>query len=235
MGGLQIGHSAQGTRVSNPQVVSDMADILQYLPAQIELGGGASLELGIPPLNYFHSVYNLYTPDHAAFAFGDQDSLLEELLQNPAKFYAKKAALPYSKAITAEPNGFYTGVSQLHKDGYIVGPVITNNFDGMCSLVGLQEEFVRKYDEAHIVPDIAFPEEAKSLLVVGSHADRRRIQQAAKQKGLKIIYVDPEEYTDHTGKTISYPLEKIEADDLLVPLAASVFIEQLQEAIKAAE
>ncbi|HEX6462683.1 MAG TPA: hypothetical protein VFZ58_05475 [Candidatus Saccharimonadales bacterium] len=224
---LNSGVRTPGTRVSNPIVVEDLAELLPLLPAQVELGGGASLELGIPPLNYLHNVYGLYTQDNQ-FAYGDTDVLPERLLPDPAAFYTKQAAVPYARALAAKPNEFYRLLAELHASNLIVGPVITNNFDGLCSLVGLEELYVRRYDEAHIVPDIEFHPAARSLLVVGSHADRRRVQQAAKQKGLKVIYVDPESYVDHDGRIIPYPLEKLEADDLLVRLAASTFAEKLR-------
>lgn len=221
----------QGKRVENPTVVTDPSELLDYLPAQIELGGGASLELGVPPLNYFHTVYNLYTKSKDRFAYGDTDKFLDEFLVSPEQFYSERASLPYARALTAKPNQFYLLMADLYKNDTIVGPVITNNFDGICSLVGLEEMYVRRYDETHIIPDIKFHPEAKSLLVIGSHADRRRIQQAAKDSGLKVIYVDPETYLDHDGNVIPYPLEKIEYDDILVPLAASEFAAKLNLAL----
>ncbi len=229
------GIRTQGTRVPNPKTITDMRQIVQYLPAQVELGGGASLELGIPPLNYFHTVYNLYTKNSLQFAFGDSDELLDTILADPAAFYSKQAALPYARALTAEPNYFYKLLAELYQKDIIIGPIITNNFDGICSLLGLPELYVRKYDEAHIVPDVRFAKGVKSLLVIGSHADRRRIQQAAKAQGLKILYVDPEEYIDHQGNKIAYPLEKIEADDILIPLTANNFALRLSEALAANE
>ncbi|HSX30278.1 MAG TPA: hypothetical protein VLE73_07005 [Candidatus Saccharimonadales bacterium] len=216
-----------GSRVPDPTIVKDMAKLLEYLPAQVELGGGASMELGIPPLNYLHTVYGLYTPEET-FAYGDTDVLLDKLLADPEHFYTKEASVPYARALMAEPNDFYRLLAELYTDGLVVGPVITNNFDGFCSRIGLQELFVRRYDESHIVPDITFHPKARSLLVVGSHADRRRVQQAAKLQGLKVIYVDPESYVNHDGDTIPYPLEKIEADDLLVRMSSSDFARQLR-------
>jgi len=221
----------KGSRVAKPNVVTDMKELIEYLPAQLEIGGGASLELGIPPLNYFHTVYDLYREGFERFAYGDYDKLLDTVLPDPDAFYSKLASLPYLRALLAEPNNFYKTITDLHRKNLLLGPIITNNFDGMCSLMGLEELYVRKYDDVHIIPSVSFPEGVKSLLVVGSHADRRRIQQAAKQEGLKIIYVDPEKYVDHEGRQIDYPLEKIESDDILVPLKASEFAEELSNAL----
>jgi hypothetical protein len=153
------------------------------------------------------------------------------LLPDPEKFYTTQAALPYAQALTAKPNYFYRYMSKLHHQGWIVGPVITNNFDGLCALVNLDELYVRRYEEANIVPNIAFPARARSLLVIGSHADRRRVQEAAKAHGLQVIYVDPETYVNHDGRTIAYPLEKIEADDMLLPMPAGEFARALHRVL----
>lgn len=217
----------KGTRVSEPHLVDDLSELIEYLPAQIELGGGASLALGIPPLNYFHKVYCLNAPNGKRFAYGDTDSLLDEVLVDPETFYRTKVSLPYARSLIAKPDKFYRLLAKLHNNGLFVGPVITNNFDGICSLIGLQEMYVRRYEEERIIPDVRFDSRAKSLIVIGSHADRRRVQQAAKMNGLKVIYVDPETYIDYEGKTIPYPLEKIEEDDILCQMTACEFAAKL--------
>lgn len=114
--------------------------------------------------------------------------------------------------------------------GLIVGPIITNNFDGLVSRVGLKELFVRRYEETHIIPKIKFHPQAKSLFVVGSHADRRRIQHAARNKGLKIVYVDPEGYLS-SGKFIEYPLESPQDCDFLFRVTANEFAKRIYELI----
>jgi len=229
---FNTGIREQGTRVPNPTIVTNMRDILQYLPAQIELGGGASIELGIPPLNFLHNVYGLYTAHNPEqFAYGDTDDLLDWLLVTPEGFYRDHASIPYARSLAAQPNDFYRLLADMQSRGLIVGPVITNNFDGMSSLVGMNELYVRRYEEAQLVPDISFHPAARSLIVVGSHADRRRVQEAATRRGLKIIYVDPESYVDHDGGTIPYPLERLAADDLLVRMPASEFARLLRKVL----
>ena len=227
---FNTGVRQQGTRVPNPTTITDMREILQYLPAQIELGGGASLELGIPPLNFLQNVYGLYTVDDD-FAYGDTDDLLNWLLTSPERFYQEHASIPYARSLEAKPNDFYKLLAWLHQTGQFVGPVITNNFDGMCSLVGAPELYVRRYEEAHIIPDVDFDPRARSLIVVGSHADRRLVQAAAEARGLKVIYVDPESYVDHDHRTIPYPLERIGPNDVLVPLRAGEFARRLAAAL----
>jgi len=191
------------------------------LPFQVELGCGPSIEAGIPPLHALHSLYDI-TDSGGNFIFcDDRFSLLSRILENPEEFYCK-SSFSYRTSITAEPTTFYNLLWKLKKVGHLVGPVITNNFDGLAKRVGLEEAFVRRYEEQSIVPDIDFYENAKSLLVVGSHADRRKIQEKARLMGLKIIYVDPEGYS-FNEKFYPYPIESPQKDDFLYRMTAQEF------------
>jgi hypothetical protein len=79
----------------------------------------------------------------------------------------------------------------------------------LCS--GLQEQYVRRFDE--IVPPVDFHPEARSLLVAGSHADRRQMQRCAREAGLKVFFVDPECCVDNAGNRIRYSLEAPQEGD----------------------
>ena len=94
----------------------------------------------------------------------------------------------------AEPSPGHLALRQLVEAGALVGPVITNNFDGLAARVGLPECYVRRYDQQ--VPDVPFLPEARALLVVGSHADRRKVQDRARQRGLPVFFVDPEGFRE---------------------------------------
>jgi hypothetical protein len=99
-----------------------------------------------------------------------------------------------------------------------VGPVMTNNFDGLAHRVGLTQHFLRRYDEN--VPDVEFSPDAKSLLVIGSYADRRRVQARARARGLHVVYLDPEGYWVD-GHFFDYPLEGPRDGDLVCCRTAS--------------
>ncbi len=207
----------------NPSIIESVDEISKYLPFQVELGCGPSIEAGIPPLHVLHSLYDI-TDSGGNFIFcDDRFSLLSRLLENPEQFYCQ-SSFSYRTSLAAEPTTFYKLLWKLKNLGHLVGPVITNNFDGLARRVGLAEAFVRRYEEQSIVPDIDFDENAKSLLVVGSHADRRRIQEKARLKGLKIIYVDPEGYISN-GKFYQYPVESPQNDDFLLRMTAQEFAE----------
>ncbi|WP_339064000.1 hypothetical protein [Tepidibacillus marianensis] len=111
-----------------------------------------------------------------------------------------------------------------------VSILLTFNFDGLITKIGLTERYVRRYDEANIIPEINFHPDAKSLIVVGSHADRRRIQQAARKQGLKVIYLDPEGYFTRGG-FVEYPLESLKKEDLYIKEAATDAMEKIYAAL----
>lgn len=226
---LSSGIRKQGTRVKKPTIINDAKQLKKYMPLQIELAGGASIDLGIPPLNHLHTTYNVTNPDDGSFVFND-DPFLSDLIANPTAFY-QKAGTAYKTCILAEPNEFYRLLKQLYATGQAVGDVITNNFDGMPSLVGLSEKYIRRYDEPKHYPVINFNDRAKALLVIGNHADRREVQKQARGKGLKVIYVDPEMYVDYYGNPVPYPLENVQEGDWLLHKTAVEFAIELQAAI----
>lgn len=122
----------------------------------------------------------------------------------------------HSACLLANPTLFYKVLAELHNRGSIVGPVFTNNFDGLCLGIGLEEYCLRQYDTIGVYPPVFFHPQAKSLIVIGSHADRRTIQAQARKQGLQIIFIDPEGYNDGTP----YPLESPQDNDILVQMPA---------------
>lgn len=174
---LNSGIRKQGHRTDNPTILDDVSVMKDLFPVQVELAGGASIDLGIPPLNHLHTTYNVTNPQDKTFVFGN-DHFLTDLIANPVAFY-EKAGIAYKTCIMAEPNEFYRLLKKLYDKELAVGDVITNNFDGLPSLVGLKEKYIRRYDEPKHYPKIDFDSRARSLLVIGNHADRRRVQMQA--------------------------------------------------------
>lgn len=213
----------------NPERTENLKEILPFFPAHLELGCGPSIEAGVPPLHYLHSVFYISNVETNKFILDlKADKLIPDILENPEEFY-KRSSLPYQKALAAPITKFYRLIQSMHDRGMIFDPVITNNFDGFPSLIGMKEKYTRRYSESEIVPDIDFDPKARSLIVVGSHADRRRVQQAARRKGLKVIFVDPEGYGD---KRISYPLESPQDEDVVINMTAQKFAEKITELLK---
>ena len=224
---LDTGIRTKDTR-GNPKIVTSLTEIEQYFPIQVELGCGPSIEVGIPPLHYLHRIYRVSDPETHRFIMSpEKDTLLEELLSDPEGFFMR-SSVPYINSIEAEPNDFFLLLKELAEKKLLVGDIITNNFDGLSSLVGLTERYVRQYAEVNIIPHIDFHHGARSLVVIGAHADRRKIQHSARERGLKVIYVDPEGYHEN-GTFRSYPLESPQDTDIVVPMTASEFAQNFRK------
>jgi hypothetical protein len=200
-----------------PREISPEA-IAEFLPAQLELGCGPSIEAGVPELSSLHRIYGVSLPDYRFIFRAEQDSLLEVVARPEAK-YREMAAI-YRACLLARETDFYRTIRALWERGDFVGPVITNNFDCLCAEQGLAEISLRKYDVGPYYPRIAHDPQARSLLVVGVHADRRLVQMRAREQGLRVIFVDPEQYVAPDGARIHYPVEAPQDEDLFVRATA---------------
>ncbi len=212
-------------------------ELIPYLPAQLELGCGPSTEAGVSHLSVLHRIYGVSRPDYS-FVFRAQDDTVLEVLSDPERKYREMTAI-YRECIVAEPTPFYVALADLWRQGYFVGPVITNNFDCLCADMGLPETSLRRYDSEPYFPmyrnsapqELPIHPEAKSLLVVGVHADRRMAQRYARKKGLQVIYIDPERYIAPDGSLISYPVESPQDGDLFVRLTAGEAMPRIYQSI----
>ncbi|MFD7378394.1 hypothetical protein ACFY13_50180 [Streptomyces mirabilis] len=63
--------------------------------------------------------------------------------------------------------------------------------------------------------------DAKALLVVGLHADRRHVAKRARAAGLKVFHVDPEGFRRPDGSWFEYPLEAPQTGDIVVRATAA--------------
>ncbi|MCG5220036.1 hypothetical protein [Streptosporangium sp. KLBMP 9127] len=68
--------------------------------------------------------------------------------------------------------------------------------------------------------------EAKALLVIGLHADRREVQARARAQGMKVFFVDPEGLWEN-GVFKAYPIEGARNGDTVVRQAAIPALERL--------
>lgn len=213
-----------------PKYLDNPSDILQFLPAQIELGCGPSYEAGVPPLHELHYRYSINEPLSKKFIISaTEDHFLVDLISDTEKKYIELTDI-FVKILSARLTSFYSVLGKLFSCGQLVGPVITNNFDGLHLKLGLNELYVRKYEESKIVPKINFDSRAHSLLVVGSHADRRFIQESARQRGLQVIYIDPEGWLIE-NEFFPYPLESPQDQDIIFKKTASEFFLELEKVL----
>lgn len=211
----------------NPSVIEPEA-IAEHLPAQLELGCGPSIEAGIPHLSNLHRIYGVSLPNYGFIYRAAQDGVLE-VLSNPEAKYGEMTDI-YRACLIAGSTPFYQAIGELRERGLLVGPVITNNFDCQCADLGFPEVSLRNYDSGPYYPKIPYDPRARSLLVVGVHADRRLVQMRAREHGLKVIFIDPEEYVAPDGSRIPYPVEAPQDDDLFVRKPASDALTRLIQA-----
>lgn len=216
-------------------------EIASHLPAQIELGCGPSTEAGISHLSTLHRIYGVSRADYS-FVFHPADDNALEVLSDPESKYREMTTI-YRGCIMAEPTPFYIGLADLWRRGHFVGPVITNNFDCLCADMGLPETSLRRYDSEPYFPmyrsgapgEVPIHPDAKSLLVIGVHADRRMAQRFARRKGLRVMYIDPERYISPDGSIIPYAVESPQDTDLFVRMPAGQAMPRLYRALTGCE
>lgn len=208
----------------NPQLIEPEA-LTELLPAQLELGCGPSIEAGIPHLSNLHRIYGVSLPNYGFIFNADQDGVLE-LLTDPEAKYRDMTDI-YRACLVAGSTPFYRALTELRDKNLLVGPIITNNFDCQCADLGFPEISLRNYDWEPYYPKIPYHERARSLLVVGVHADRRLVQMRAREHGLKVVFIDPEEYVAPDGSRIHYPVEAPQDQDYFVRMTASEALTRL--------
>ena len=196
----------------------DADALAAHLPAQVELGCGPSIEAGIPHLSTLHRIYGVSRADYS-FIFRAADDGLLTLFRDPEAKLREMTEI-YRACLVATPTPFYRQLLDLWRRGFLVGPVITNNFDCQCADLGLPEISLRRYDWGPYYPRIEHDPRARSLLVIGVHADRRLVQMRARERGLRVLFIDPEAYVGPGGAAIAYPVEAPQRDDLFVRATA---------------
>jgi len=196
-----------------PTYINSIDEIEKYLPAQIEMGCGPAIEVGIPPLYLMHESYKVQNHDTGKFYFGKEDDLIVNIIKNTQKMYERFSSVP-KVIIKSKPTKAYDIFAKLYKKGLFTGTVLNNNFDRLVKRYGIDEKILRIYDKGTYLPQINFDEKAKSVICIGTHADRRQVQKQARAAGKKIIFIDPEGFFNPNGFE-SYPLEAPRTGDFI--------------------
>nr|WP_202489677.1 hypothetical protein [Streptomyces sp. SID8381] len=226
-GGMRV-KEQRGT----PAYAEDLSGLLDYLPFVVEVGCGTSIEAGIPPLHWLHEVYrvtarsgNDLTQGYAFTLSPADDILVKEVLTDTTRKVDDMVSM-FRSVVLAEPTEAHRALKAFHDAGVMVGPVATHNFDRLCAKAGLEEAFMRRYDQR--TPYMPFPDGAKALLVIGLHADRRQVQARARERGLKIFYLDTEGVTEK-GVYKPYLIEGAREGDVVVRSEATPALLRLAE------
>lgn len=218
---------AGGIRVKdergNPAYADDLDELSKYVPFQVEIGCGTSVEAGVPPVHFLHQVYrvtertdNVMKQTHPFVLNPRKDTLVREMLLDATAKAAELVEM-FRVSFLAEPTPAHHALKALHHAGHLVGPVIQHNFDLLAARAGLAEHFVRRYDQK--IPPVPFHPEAKAVLVVGLHADRRSVQKRARERGMKVFFIDTEGLEEF-GTYMPYPLEGPQDGDVIIKAAA---------------
>lgn len=226
-GGMRVKDSP-----GNPTVVPDLRLLAEHLPFQVEVGCGTSVEAGIPPLHRLHEIYRV-TGRHDSrpgakdpfILDSDSDTLLAEVIRRPEDKFVEFTEM-LRICLGAAPTPALQVLRRLADAGYLVGPVITNNFDVLCARAGLDECFVRRYDQK--IPDIKLLSQARALLVIGNHADRRKVETRARECGMAVFFLDPEGFWVD-GEFAPYPLEGPQTADYLCRSSADQGLRDLEK------
>ncbi len=205
-----------------PTYTKSIREIQKYLPCQVELGSGVSTELGIPPINYLYDTYQVTNRETGKLIFGIEDTLFEKIINDVESFLQKTSKVMVSAWEANENSIFYMLLKKGIEKGVFLQPIITNNYDNILKLHNIKINTIRRFDEKK-VDTFRFHPKAKSLLVIGVHADRRNIHDLARKSGLKVIFVDPEVYLESSGRQTKYQLESPQDGDLIFNLTASEF------------
>lgn len=213
----------------NPTYTTDVKDILKYLPAQIEMGCGPSINANIPPLHEMHETYKVQNHISGKFYFGKEDTLICDLISNEEKMREKFAYVPLA-CISAQLTEGYKDFGELYKKGYFKGTVFNNNFDRLVRRMDIPEHILRIYDIDDYIADCNFESDVKSLICMGCHADRRQVQKQARKHNLKVIFIDPEGFYTKDGFE-SYPIEGPQDDDIILKMTFEEAMKQLMEKI----
>ena len=208
----------------NPTYINSVDEIIKHLPAQVEMGCGPSIATGIPALHEMHETYYVQNHITKEFYFGKDDKFIVELINNPEIMYKKFSYVP-TVCIKAKPTEAYEIFASLYKKGYFKGTVLNNNFDRMVKRFDIDEYILRIYDRNTYLPKIEFEKDIKTLICIGTHADRREVQAQAREKGIKVIYIDPEGFFEGDN-FIPYPIEAPKDGDLIY---AKTFEEAMAE------
>jgi hypothetical protein len=231
---------ASGIRVparrGEPVITPALGPLAGYLPCQAELGCGVSVEAGIPPLHRLHEIYGVRRGSRPGagerFVLSPaDDALIREVLTRTERKFTEFTEM-YRACLAAGATPALKALRWLADEGHLIGPVITNNFDVLAARAGLTEYCVRRYDE--IIPDVPLLPEARSLLVVGSHADRRAVQARARAAGKKVFYLDPEGFHAN-GTFMPYPLESPQTGDWVCRRTAAEGLPALARMLRPAQ
>lgn len=165
-------------------------------------GSGLSYEAGLPMLKEVHDLF--WVDDrYDGFCLGDKD-LLPGLLMDDMEGMFRRFAEWHTAAARVQPSEAHRCLAHLQRSGFLHN-VYTDNIDRLCTLAGLQGAIqVRGSGVVNEFHPVQFHPSSNALLVVGVSADRRGIISQARERGLKIVVVNPYIPVSPGAKNLDY-------------------------------
>lgn len=226
-GGMRV-KEERGT----PEYADDLSGLMEHLPFVVEAGCGTSIEAGVQPLHWLHEVYrvtarkgNDLTQGYRFTMSPGSDVLVQEMLTDTERKIGDMVSM-FRALIEAEPTDAHRVLKALYDAGHAIGKIATHNFDRLFARTGVPEAFMRRYDQK--TPHMEYPDGAKALLVIGLHADRRDVQKRARERGLRVFFLDTEGVTEN-GVHKEYLIEGARKGDVIVRSEAIPALRSLAE------
>jgi len=226
-GGMRV-KEERGT----PEYADDLSGLLEHLPFVVEAGCGTSIEAGVQPLHWLHEVYrvtarkgNDLTQGYKFTMSPGSDVLVQEMLTATERKIGDMVSM-FRALVEAEPTEAHRVLKALYDAGHAIGKIATHNFDRLFARTGVPEAFMRRYDQK--TPHMEYPDGAKALLVIGLHADRRDVQKRARERGLRVFFLDTEGVTEN-GVHKEYLIEGARKGDVIVRSEAIPALRSLAE------
>lgn len=226
---LQVKGIRERDTRGNPKYINDFNELKEYFPMAVELGCGPSIEAGVMPLYKLHEIYKVQRHSDGKFYFGTSDTLIKQIIEKDNVKFDEFYEI-IAECIKAKPTNFHYNLKKMYDKKLFTMNLFNNNFDRLCKRIGINENILRVYKIENYFPKVIFDKDVKALLCIGTHADRRLIQRQARNQGLKIIYVDPEEFnTDN--EFFKYEIEGAKDEDYILKMTASEFSQVLENII----
>lgn len=183
---------------------SDLFDLREHGVTGCDLlaGSGLSYEAGLPMLKEVHDLFEV-DDGYRGFCLGGKDRFPSRLLEDPEAIF-REFAQWHIQAAHTRPSQAHQGLLQLRRSGFL-HRVFTDNIDRLFDLVGISDyEQVRGSGVVNEFHPVEFSPDSNALLVIGVSADRRGILAQARERGLKLVVVNPYLPVSPGAKNLDY-------------------------------
>lgn len=177
-------------------------DLSDYGPFDLYAGSGLSYEAGIPTLSTAHEAFGVDDPSRGEFLFGRDDLIPEVLAADPAAALRRMVEVDVA-CINARPSKSHWIIADLHDRGWI-GKVLTDNVDDLFEQCGIPYVGTRGTGIFNDPVEPEFSSTARALLAVGVSADRRSVIRHARNRGLKIVVINPHLPVSPCSRNLDY-------------------------------